>query len=163
MLYMAFEIRGDSMKTCSKCKRTWPDNVKFCPMDGTPLTMVVEEQEQPTVKASVPDQVARPEPPKKVEAKSETAAKREPSKPEPPPKRTEESKTEQKKSKSSRQFSETKWFMIGDVIQEQDLDPELVTEKELQKQYKPTRELPPEVRKKYSLNYQSEEKEGKKK
>jgi hypothetical protein len=113
-------------------------------MDGAGL-ITVEDEEPETVRT----EAAEPAPARKVAAEKKAAPKPEP-KPEP------------KKSKTPRQFSETKWFMVGEAIQDKDLDPELVSDKDLQKQYKPTKELPPEVRKKFSLNYGSDEKDRKK-
>ncbi len=139
------------MKTCPKCKRTWPDAGKFCPMDGASLVA----EEPITVVEPV---AAEPAPRKPTRAAAKAA-------PETGPKPAVEAKpaAEPKKGKGARAFSETKWFMVGEAIKDEDLDPELVANKELQKQYKATQELPPEVRKKFSLTYGSEEKGSDKK
>ena len=49
------------------------------------------------------------------------------------------------------EFSETKWFMAGELIKEEEVTPEDLLVDDLQKVYKRTQELPEDVRKKYSL------------
>ena len=66
--------------------------------------------------------------------------------------------TEKEKSTASgdsgkKRFSETKWFMIGDHIKEEEVTPEDILPEDLDEVYKKTGELPPEIRKKYSLEY----------
>ena len=154
------------MKTCPKCKRTWPDSGKFCPMDGESLVeMVIDEPV--TVIEAVPPESAPRKPPRSaakvaVEPVSRPAVEAKPA-PEPKPAPESRPAVEPKKGKAPRAFSETKWFMVGEAIKEQDLDPELVANKELQKQYKATQELPAEVRKKFSLSYGTDEKGSDKK
>ncbi|MBM4398579.1 MAG: hypothetical protein FJ087_23200 [Deltaproteobacteria bacterium] len=148
------------MKQCPKCKRTWPDTGKFCPMDGSHLEPVVEEEPQ-TVKldpAEAPvSKVAAAKPAPKVEP---VAAKPAPKPAEPAP-AAAAAPAGGKPAKKPRTFSETKWFMVGEAIEEKDLDPEMVSQKELQKQYRATTELPADVRKKFSLTYGQEEKKDK--
>ncbi len=64
-----------------------------------------------------------------------------------------ESKPEEARPRQEKKFSETKWFMIGDHIKEEDVTPEDIPEDDLQEVYKKTAEIPPELRKKYSLSY----------
>ena len=152
------------MKVCPKCKRTWPDTGRFCPMDGTALVPQVDE-EAPTVDLSPKDapqsKVAQPQ------ASVKPAPKKAPDaspRPEPRPGPGPASGATGSASKKKREFSETKWFMLGDVIEEKDLDPEIVPTDKLREQYRPTTELPPEVRKKFSLSYgQEADKDEKKK
>ena len=60
-----------------------------------------------------------------------------------------------------KRFSETKWFMIGDHIKDEELTPEDIPTEDLEEVYKKTSELPPEIRKKYSLEYHDNNKEDK--
>jgi hypothetical protein len=50
-------------------------------------------------------------------------------------------------------FSETAWFKAGDVVKDDDLDPELLTQAQLEEHYRLTGELPEDVRKRYSMRY----------
>lgn len=114
------------MKICPKCKKKWPVDGKFCPMDGTTL---VEEEEK-----------------KKKIARSEK-------------KTVEDFPLEERK----KWFSETKWFMAGDKIKDEDVTPEDIPIDDLDKIYRKTSELPPDIRKKYSLSFDDEKKEKKNK
>jgi hypothetical protein len=49
------------------------------------------------------------------------------------------------------EFSETKWFMAGELVKEDEIGPEAYPVQQLEPRYRKTRELPPEVRRKYSL------------
>jgi len=57
------------------------------------------------------------------------------------------------KPAKKKNFSETKWFMVGDHIKDEDVTPEDLTDDDLNKVYKKTGKIPDELRKKYSLNY----------
>lgn len=52
-----------------------------------------------------------------------------------------------------KKFSETKWFMVGDHIKDEDVTPEDLTDADLNAVYKKTGKIPDELRKKYSLHY----------
>jgi hypothetical protein len=176
------------VKQCPKCKREWPDTGRFCPLDGAPLALVVAE-EQPT-KPMPPVETTKPapvehrnltgkppvpeaptaihkDPPRPVvtpvPAARETprpAVKEAPKpavKPAPAPAAAEPAKP----AKKGRSFSETKWFMIGEQIKNDEVGPEDVPVESLQQTYRPTQELPPEVRKKFSLTYGTQEDESK--
>lgn len=163
------------MKSCPKCKRSWPDTGKFCPMDGTPLVAAVEE-EPATVRLPADDAPASKVAPAKSPGKTAGAPRpaaathaepvqAKPQAPEPEPRRAEPRKAEPareapKPPQKKRAFSETRWFMVGEAIEEKDLDPDTIPPEELQRQYRPTSELPPEVRRKFSLTYGQEEKGG---
>ena len=69
-----------------------------------------------------------------------------------------ESKPEKVRPRQEKKFSETKWFMIGDHIKEEDVTPEDIPEEDLDEIYKKTGEIPPELRKKYSLSYDGKKK-----
>jgi hypothetical protein len=154
------------MKVCPKCKRTWPDKGKFCPMDGTALVAESPPQagadkdtlELPPGKAGKAEAKAVKEPRWAQAAAGKPASKADAGEvatkpmPEPAPGAAPE-----KKGGKSKRFSETKWFMMGDQIQEDDLGPENLRVEELQEKYRKTAELPPEVRRKYSLNYDGTE------
>jgi len=57
------------------------------------------------------------------------------------------------------EFSETKWFMAGELVKEDEIGPEAFPVQQLEPRYRKTKELPAEVRKKFSL---SKDKEAKK-
>jgi len=50
--------------------------------------------------------------------------------------------------------------MVGDAIKDEELGPDEVPVEQLQKAYKPTTELPDDVRKKYSLTYGTKDDPG---
>lgn len=54
-------------------------------------------------------------------------------------------------------FSETKWFMIGEHIKDEEVEASDLPVEDLQEIYKRTGTLPEEVRKKYSLRYGTNE------
>lgn len=54
-------------------------------------------------------------------------------------------------------FSETKWFMIGEHIKDEEVEASDLPVEDLQEIYKRTGVLPEEVRKKYSLRYGTDE------
>jgi len=71
------------------------------------------------------------------------------------PVETEEDDAAQKSADPGKKnFSPTKWFMVGDHIKDEDLTPEDLTDDDLEKVYKKTGKIPDELRKKYSLNYE---------
>jgi TonB family protein len=49
-----------SMKFCSRCEEQFADKFSFCPVDGTPLSSVVAEPEDPSVTVSREDVAASP-------------------------------------------------------------------------------------------------------
>lgn len=55
--------------------------------------------------------------------------------------------------KTSRAFSETKWFLAGEKIKEEAITPEDIPVENLDAIYRKTGELPSDVRKKFSLTY----------
>lgn len=151
---------------CPKCKRTWPDKGRFCPMDGTPLVaespVLDSEVETPKPAQSPVVAKSRPvepvktapkpaEPPRRVEAKPTPAKAPEPrpAQEKSGPKRV----NQPKKAPAPDAFSETKWFMKGELVKDDDLGPEVFTAKQLEDQYHKTTDLPEEIRKKYSLRF----------
>lgn len=138
------------MKHCPKCNREWPDTGKFCPMDGTPLEDVEEAKEEAT-STQLLDQ----------DELNAAQAPAEPAGAGTEPERTtgEEAATEQ--GGDSQNFSETKWFMAGDNIKDEEVEAADKPVDDLQDIYKKTRDLPPDVRKKFSLQYGNSE-DGKK-
>lgn len=119
------------MKHCPKCKREWPDTGKFCPMDGTPLEDLEEDEEQEDLSTQVMD-----EDEEKAEAAGDAPA--------PAPVEAAEGDVP---------FSETKWFMAGETVKDKEVEAEDRPLDDLQDVYKKTRQLPPDVRKKFSLKY----------
>ena len=133
-------------------------------MDGAALEPVVEASEASTTRVppveaktkaidvrKVADQRSGPRPAVKPEPKAE---------PKPEPKvepKVEPKKPVEAKKKTPKQFSETKWFMVGAEFKEDDVPSDEVPVDDLRKAYKPTRELPAEVRRKFSLNYGSKD------
>jgi hypothetical protein len=105
------------MKECPKCHSKWPDEGKFCPMDGSTLVIVKAEEPKPSSKAE--------------KARAEGGHGK----------------------KTSRQFSETKWFMAGESLKDEELTPEDIPIEDLDAIYRKTGEIPPELRKKFSLTY----------
>jgi len=55
------------------------------------------------------------------------------------------------------EFSETKWFMAGDLIKDEEITPEDLPVEDLQKVYERREKLPEDVREKYSLRRGSKE------
>jgi len=131
------EAEAHHMKTCPKCQNQWPDTGKFCPMDGTPL--VASDATQPVPSTIVPPVSDAPE-----SAHSKNTIIMTPS----------------DAPKPKKKFSDTKWFLLGDQIKDEDREPEEVPPDELQKMYKTTKEMPVEVRRKFSLEYKDDDKKG---
>jgi len=129
------------MKYCPSCKKTWPDAAKFCPVDGSML-----EAEAPKARAEAPTVTdARRSSDNATTIVAPPVSASAPSAP---------------AKKKGRAFSETKWFMVGDAIKDEELGPDEVPVEQLQKAYKPTTELPDDVRKKYSLTYGTKDDPG---
>jgi len=149
-------------------------------MDGTPLvedTAVEQEQEaRPTrvlgpdelprdVLADVPPKATPPAAPKSAPAAGPQAAAPKPQKPEAPAKTAGgaaapaagEDRPPAPPPDRPGTFSETKWFMIGEHIKDEEVEPSDVPVEDLQEIYKRTGALPEEVRRKYSLRYGKDE------
>ena len=63
-----------------------------------------------------------------------------------------------KEPKGQPKFSETKWFMVGEHLDEiDDVSTEDLPPEDLNKVYKKENELPKEIRKKYSLEFTDKE------
>jgi hypothetical protein len=99
----------------------------------------IRESEQPPVKEKEPEVV----PEAKVADKKDEKPR--------PMRVSEPVVPEVEDSQKIGEFSETKWFMAGELIKEEEVTPEDLLVDDLQKVYKRTQELPEEVRKKYSL------------
>lgn len=125
------------MKTCPKCHKTFPDRSRFCPMDGSALETL--EDSGKSEMSHHPHSNNKRIPPEEVVTKPL----------EKPPVEIEDEK---------KRFSETKWFMLGDKMAEDDLEPDDIKIEELQARYMKTEELPTEIREKYSLEYQKKKK-----
>jgi len=138
------------MKYCPKCKTEWPDKGKFCPKDGTPLRDKTEDIAAEECKTRLMD------PEELVENGSEDITVD-----------VEPKGGSGDRKKESEAFSETKWFMVGDHIKDEEIEAEDLVVEDLQKIYKKTSTLPSDVRKKFSLRYgtkeDEEEKDNKKK
>ena len=55
------------------------------------------------------------------------------------------------------EFSETKWFMAGDMVKEDEIGPEAYPVDQLEPRYRKTHELPADVRHKFSLTKEGED------
>lgn len=168
------------MKVCPKCGKQWPKTGKFCPMDGTPLVVEGDDFDSRPTRLLGPDEVPRgisaafAPPPANVEPVSaESRGEASISTPAAPPPATVEPVSTPTKSpdqapgppedrptaepKSTGTFSETKWFMVGEHIKDEEIEASDLPLEDLQEIYKRTGVLPEEVRKKYSLRYGTEE------
>ena len=94
-----------------------------------------------------------PEEEDKDEEKDEAAADVSAKAPEPVEPAPAKSKKGSAGRKKGEPFSETKWFMVGETVKEQEVEAEDRPLDDLQDVYKQTRTLPPDVRKKFSLKY----------
>lgn len=143
------------MKVCPHCGRTWPDTGRFCPMDGTglvPQPEATSTAERPG--SATPPAAAVPAPTRKgtrgTRAVRAGAAEK-PTEAVPPAAPVAEGPAP-RKSRSRGAFSETKWFMVGELeVPKDEIEPEILAPKDLEPRYKKTRELPPEVRRRFSL------------
>jgi len=161
------------MKICPKCQRTWPSGGRFCPMDGSPLEEVKARPSDsgkatvvlptapatPVAKAtkSVPAVKVAPVPAPKpaVDAKAPAEAR-------PAVRATQGMKARKtvatpavkvpaEPRPKKGEFSETKWFMAGDLVKDDEIGPEIFPAQQLEPRYRKTKELPADVRKKFSL------------
>lgn len=148
------------MKVCPRCGRTWPDTGRFCPMDGTGLVAQAEAAPQPAPREE--PAVAPPAPP--VPTRKGTrgtravraAASEKPTQTVPPTGPVTEGAAS-RKGRSRGGFSETKWFMAGELeVPKDEIGPEILAPTDLEPRYKKTRELPPEVRRRFSLEREEE-------
>jgi len=108
----------------------------------------IQEEEEPAfVRESDPSPVKQKEPQAILEAKvpDKKDEQRQPAM------ASEPVEPEVEDSQKIGEFSETKWFMAGELIKEEEVTPEDLLVEDLQKVYKRTQELPEEVRRKYSL------------
>ncbi len=166
------------MKVCPKCGKKWPATGKFCPMDGTPLVAEAEESdtrptrilradEIPTAAAPLSEagpsraELARPAPaePSTAPAATKPETPKHPAAAPVGPKESPEPEEDMSPTEPDRPgtFSETKWFMIGDHIKDEEIEASDLPVEDLQEIYKRTGVLPEEVRKKYSLRYGTDE------
>lgn len=153
------------MKVCPKCGKKWPETGKFCPMDGTPLVAEVTDDEpdsRPT-RALGPEELpadvvkeppARATPPVAEPAAPPPEAQTRPRPRGSPPPAEEAGPPEPDRPGT---FSETKWFMVGEHIKDEEIEASDLPVEDLQEIYKRTGSLPEEVRKKYSLRYGTDE------
>ena len=167
------------MKVCPKCKRTWPDAGRFCPMDGTGLVAAPAQApskvDDLAKTVALPPEPSRDQGPKSDRVKKESGLKRVPVGPSgPAPARSPAAAPSKpagqkaapvqpagvKKAKGPRPFSETKWFMVGEAIKDEEVEPQDVPVEDLQKIYRKTSELPDDVRKKFSLTFGTSEDAG---
>ena len=77
------------------------------------------------------------------------------------PENKEEPDSGEQEAQPSKAFSETKWFMIGDHIKDEDVTPEDIPDDDLEEIYKKTGQIPTELRKKYSLSFHDDKKKKK--
>lgn len=132
------------MKTCPKCNKSFPDKGKFCPFDGTPLVSTSDDQGVSDKPPSPAQATTNPQDIKPHHQETPDTVK------------TTSEKVTGQKPKKAKRFRETKWFMMGDQMKDEDIEIEDLPMEELQKKYMVTSELPPEIRKKYSLEYKEE-------
>jgi len=116
-------------------------------MDGTPLEDMEEDDEQEDLSTQILEEEDKDE--EKDEAAADVSAKA-PEPVEPAPAKSKKGSAGRKKGEP---FSETKWFMVGETVKEQEVEAEDRPLDDLQDVYKQTRTLPPDVRKKFSLKY----------
>lgn len=153
------------MKVCPKCGKKWPETGKFCPMDGTPLVSEVEDEEPDSRPTRVlgpnelPADAAGEPPAKPAPPAAEPASAPPVTAPRPPPRRTPPPAEDAGPADPDRPgaFSETKWFMVGEHIKDEEIEASDLPVEDLQAIYKRTGVLPEEVRKKYSLRYGTDE------
>lgn len=153
------------MKVCPKCGKKWPETGKFCPMDGTPLVSEVEDDEPDSRPTRVlgpeelPVDAAREPPARPIPPVAEPAPPPPATASRPRPCRTPPPAEDAGPAEPDRPgaFSETKWFMVGDHIKDEEIEASDLPVEDLQEIYKRTGALPEEVRKKYSLRYGTDE------
>jgi len=173
------------MKICPKCRRTWPSDGRFCPMDGTALQDVREAPADtakptvviPTAPATPIAKATRavaalkevPSPKPAVEAKAVPAAP--PVEAKPATRATQGMKARRTQAQPAvkapaepkpkkGEFSETKWFMAGELVKDDEIGPEAFPVQQLEPRYRKTKELPDDVRKKFSLSKDDDPKKG---
>ena len=156
------------MKICPKCQRSWPSGGRFCPMDGSPL----EEVKAPSAdsgKATIILPTAPATPVAKA-TRSSPAVKVAPAPAAPaapvtratqgmkarktaavPAVKAPAAKAPVEPMPKKGEFSETKWFMAGELVKDDEIGPEAFPVQQLEPRYRKTKELPADVRKKFSL------------
>lgn len=162
------------MKICPKCKKQWPDTGKFCPMDGTPLVQEGDDEieQRPTVLLRPEEVAGRAEEGLKgggVEALEGGGREKEGEVLGAQGREGagsggggdfggEEGAEVDEGMDQPPGFSETKWFMIGDHLKDEEIEASDLPVEDLQEIYRRTGKLPDEVRRRYSLRYK--EKKG---
>lgn len=122
------------MKRCPKCERVWPDDGKFCPVDGKVLTPIgpgkSDQDKSGDSIASMLDQAVQkglktngPESPRPAGASK----------------------------RKNRAFSETQWFMAGEETENLVDKAEAGDLVNLQDKYSLDATIPDDVRKKFTL------------
>jgi len=151
------------MKVCPRCGRTWPDSGRFCPMDGAGLVPQAEAApppgppEAPAAPAAGAAPGTAPRKGTRGTRAVRAAAPEKPTQAVPPAGEAAEGSAP-RKGKPRGAFSETKWFMAGELeVPKDEIGPEILAPKDLEPRYKKTRELPPEVRRRFSLERDGEE------
>ncbi len=153
------------MKVCPKCGKKWPEVGKFCPMDGTPLVSEVEDDDPDSHPTRVlgPEELPADAAGKPPAGPTPPVARPVPEPPvaptPPPPHRSPTPAEDAGPAEPGRpgSFSETKWFMVGEHIKDEEIEASDLPVEDLQEIYKRTGVLPEEVRKKYSLRYGTDE------
>lgn len=126
------------------------------PKPSAPRVEPISPKEKPSVPKVEPVTPSERPPAPKVEPLSPTtseakAPKQVAPEPEPAPVEPEEQVVVTEDRPGT--FSETKWFMIGEHIKDEEIEASDLPIEDLQEIYKRTESLPEEVRKKYSLRY----------
>jgi hypothetical protein len=123
-------------------------------MDGTPLEDVKlrdgDSEEVTRIVPAAPAPAPAPAPAAKPVSRPPVAAKPAAAKP-------AAAKPAAAPKTKKGEFSETKWFMAGDMVKEDEIGPEAYPVDQLEPRYRKTHELPADVRHKFSLTKEGED------